>query len=55
MITTVSYGTKRTWKTREEAMSFFLEGMMACEGSEQERYCNIYMKLQRDLDYCTDK
>lgn len=55
MITTVCYGKERTWKTREEAMSFFLEGMMACEGSEQERYSNIYMKLQLGLDYCSDK
>lgn len=55
MITTVCYGKERTWKTREEAMSFFLEGMMASEGSEQERYCNIYIKLQRGLVYCTDK
>ena len=55
MIITVCYGTQKTWETREEAMSFFLEAMMSCDGSEKDRYCNIYMKLQLGLNYCTDK
>lgn len=55
MIITVCYGTQKTWESREEAMSFFLEAMMSCDGSEKDRYCNIYMKLQLGLNYCTDK
>ena len=27
MIITVCYGTQKTWESREEAMSFFLEAM----------------------------
>ena len=48
MIITVCYGTQKTWESREEAM-------MSCDGSEKDRYCNIYMKLQLGLNYCTDK
>ena len=55
MVTTVCYGTEKTWESKEEALSFFLQGMMACEGSEQDRYCNVYMKLQLGLNYCTDE
>lgn len=53
-IITVLCGKEETWKSREQAERFFLEGMMACEGSEQERYSNIYCKLQLGMDYCTD-
>lgn len=40
--------------TRKAAMEKYLEGMMACEGSEQERYTNIYCKLQDGLIECDD-
>lgn len=55
MIITVCYGTQKTWESREEAIGFFLEAMMSCDGSEKDRYCNICMKLQLGLNYCTDK
>ena len=54
-ITTVCYGEEKNWESREKAERFFLEGMVACEGSEQERYSNIYCKLQLGLNYCTDE
>ena len=41
MIITVCYGTQKTWESREEAMSFFLEAMMSCDGSEKDRYCSL--------------
>lgn len=53
-VVTECYGEETTWESREEAERFFLEGMVACEGSEQERYSNIYCKLLMGLDYCTD-
>lgn len=29
--------------------------MMGSDGSERERYTNIYIKLQMGLTYCTDE
>ena len=37
-----------------QAADFFLEGIAAAEGSECERYTNIYVKLISGYDYCTD-
>lgn len=41
------YGKTKIWTNREKAMEYFLEGMCACEGSEAERYTNIYCQLMR--------
>ena len=38
------YGETKTWE-RKDAIAFFLKGMMWCEGSERERYTNIYLQL----------
>ena len=54
-ITTVCYGKKESWKTREEAEQFFLQAMMGTDGSERERYTNIYIKLQMGMNFCTDE
>lgn len=53
-ITTICYGKADTWESREAAEQFFLEAMMGSEGSEQNRYTNIYIKLQMGMTYCTD-
>lgn len=53
-VTTICYGQKQVWNSRKEATAFFLEGMNACEGSERERYTNIYMKLLSGLFVCDD-
>lgn len=53
-ITTICYGKADTWESREVAEQFFLEAMMGSEGSEQNRYTNIYIKLQMGMTYCTD-
>lgn len=53
-ITTICYGKADTWESRETAEQFFLEAMMGSEGSEQNRYTNIYIKLQMGMTYCTD-
>ena len=39
------YGNTETWESRAEAMAFYLEAMAASEGSECERYKNIYIAL----------
>lgn len=38
------YGQTKTWE-RKEAIAFFFQGMMECDGAEKERYCNIYCQL----------
>jgi hypothetical protein len=53
-VTVICYGLKETWESREEAMAYYLEGAMNCEGSEAERYMNIYTKLQLGYDVCDD-
>lgn len=45
-ITTVCYGKEDTWETKEAAEQFFLQAMMGSDGSERDRYINIYIKLQ---------
>lgn len=55
MITTVCYGYMENWNSREEAISFFREGIANSEGSEQERYTRIVMQLEAGKTYCTDK
>lgn len=39
---------------RKELEAYYLEGMMACEGSEQERYTNIYCDLMSGKSLCKD-
>lgn len=39
---------------RHEAIDFYLEGMMCCEGSEAERYATIYGQLMQGLKNCSD-
>lgn len=38
------YGKTEVWE-REEAIKFFLDGARYCDGSEHERYFNIYCQL----------
>lgn len=53
-VTTVCYGEKIEWESREQAEKFSLRAMHGSEGSEQDRYTNILVKLQMEMDYCTD-
>lgn len=40
---------------REDALKEFFEGMMCCEGSERERYTNIYCQLVEGLNEVYDE
>lgn len=55
MVKTICYGQEKEWASREEAMEFFANGIIASEGSEQERYCAIYEQLQDGCDVATDE
>lgn len=53
-VTITCYGTTETWDDREEALRFYLEGAMACEGAESRRYMNIYFQLLEGCGVCSD-
>jgi hypothetical protein len=53
-VTTICYGEKRVWDSADEAKAFFLEGAMSCDGSEQQRYMNIYTKLMEGAEEADD-
>lgn len=53
-VTTVCYGKVQEWDDRSEARNFFLNAMMNSEGAERERYANIYFRIIRGQDFCTD-
>ncbi len=46
-------GTTKVWR-RQEAMDFFLEGALACDGSESERYLTIYGRLRAGMRVVDD-
>ena len=54
-IITVCYGKEDSWESRTAAEHFFLQAMIASDGSERERYVNIYIKLKMGMTYCTDE
>ena len=56
MVTVICYGKKEEWPTRQEAMNFYWQGMIACLGSsEGERYGRIYSRLAAGSDVATDE
>lgn len=48
------YGQTKVWDDRQEAIKFFSEGIVACEGAERNRYVNIYMQLVSGCTECED-
>ena len=53
-VTTICYGQAREWDNRWDAIDFFKEGVMACDGPEKERYTNILLKLLAGETLCSD-
>lgn len=53
-IITICYGDETEWDSRKKALKHFFECMMMSEGSEHDRYVNIYTKLQGGLTVCSD-
>ena len=54
-VTVICYGIKKIYRSREEAIRFYLAGMRACEGSERDRYTEIYLQLLDGCKVCTDE
>ena len=54
-IIVICYGKKQIWDSRKNAVEFYLEGMMYCEGAERDRYTNIYLDLISGKSVCTDE
>ena len=54
-VITVCYGKREYWISRAEAIRFFLEGVAATEGSERDRYSQIYAELVSGRAVCTDE
>ena len=48
------YGVTKIWNDRQSAIKEFREGMMCCDGSERERYTNIYLQLISGYTECVD-
>ena len=46
--------SREEWEDRWQAVDFFKEGVMACDGSEKERYTNILLKLLAGETECSD-
>jgi len=55
-ITIVCYNEVKSYpeSKRQELAEHFLEGMCACDGSERERYTNIYCDLMSGKKLCKD-
>ena len=51
----ITYRQKQIWDSRKEAIAFYLEGMASCEGTERDRYTNIYLALISGAKICRDE
>ena len=52
---TVCYGQREYWRSRKEAVDYFLEGISASDGSECERCSKIYAELICGKTVCSDE
>ena len=54
-VVTICYGKREVWDSREEAARSFLKAMAATEGSESQRYANVYTKILMGLPVCDEE
>ncbi len=47
-------GKYQYWGKKIDAEKFYFEGMIACEGSESDRYGDIYCQLANGATYASD-
>lgn len=53
-VTTICYGKRKVWDSREEAIREFIAAMASVEGSQRDRYTNVYINLMSGLSVCGD-
>lgn len=53
-VTVRCYMKEEYWTTRQEAIDFYLEGALACEGSEAETYMDIVGQLMAGYKVADD-
>lgn len=53
-ITTICYGQRRDWNSKEEAFAYFHEAVNNSQGAEQERYISICNQIASGASYCSD-
>lgn len=53
-VKTICYNEEEMWDSREDAMAYFLEAMCGSDGSERERYTNVYTSLAMGKAVCSD-
>jgi hypothetical protein len=49
------YGETKIWADREKAKDFYIEAMIFSDGSEHDRYSNIYEQLCCGYVKCSDE
>ena len=54
-VTTITYGTPQHWNNRIDAIKFFFEGVVECEGAERDRYAAVLGKLFNGDTVCNDE
>ena len=54
LVLVTCYGQTKEWE-REEAMDFYEEGILCCEGAERDRYVEIYFQLKHGAKVATDE
>ena len=54
-VTVICYGKTQIWDSREEAKAFYLDAIANSEGSEKERYTNIFLDLESKMEVCCDE
>lgn len=54
LVVVTCYGESKVWE-RSQALEFYLEGMAWSEGSERDRYVNIYYQLARGAKEAYDE
>ena len=54
IVSIICYG-KEEQMERNKAIKLYEEGMLCCDGSEKERYTNIYLDLINGLKVCRDE
>ena len=48
------YGKWKKFKSRIDAMNFFMDGIISCDGAERDRYTGIYFQLKAGATVVTD-